>query len=96
MNVRELRNLAQRLTLMKDPVISLEDLTPFLQAPRASAKVEASRALQTAPPRALIENALSTNDGNMKKAAEALGTHRTQLYRWLDAHGIDASSFRRK
>jgi transcriptional regulator of acetoin/glycerol metabolism len=40
--------------------------------------------------RAMIERALQQFEGNLTKAAEALGVSRTALYRRLQKHGIEA------
>jgi transcriptional regulator with GAF, ATPase, and Fis domain len=45
------------------------------------------------PTRARLLGALRQAEGNISAAARLLGVHRTQLKRWLDRQGIDASSF---
>ncbi|HEX6836582.1 MAG TPA: sigma 54-interacting transcriptional regulator [Polyangia bacterium] len=44
---------------------------------------------------ARIRQALEREHGNVTRAAEALGLHRTQLRRLVDRHGIDVKQYRR-
>jgi transcriptional regulator with PAS, ATPase and Fis domain len=41
-----------------------------------------------------IEEALRREEGNVTRAAQSLGMHRTQLRRWLARYGIEARDFR--
>jgi DNA-binding NtrC family response regulator len=45
-------------------------------------------------PRATIEEALRSSRGRIAEAARQLRCSRQQLYRWIDAHGIDIQKFR--
>lgn len=41
-----------------------------------------------------MEAALEACQGNVRAAAERLGCSRHQLYRWMEARGLDLSRFR--
>ena len=41
-----------------------------------------------------IAAALKATEGNVTAAAQALGKHRMQLYRWLRRYGIDPKTYR--
>jgi transposase-like protein len=45
--------------------------------------------------RATIVEALERQGGNITRAANDLGTHRQQLYRWIRRLGMDLGRFRR-
>ncbi|MBI4815791.1 MAG: sigma 54-interacting transcriptional regulator [Deltaproteobacteria bacterium] len=68
----------------KQPLISAENpasLDPFGEDIRA-------------PELPVLEDALRSANGNVSKVAEILGTHRTQVYRWLRRRGLDADRYR--
>ncbi len=44
--------------------------------------------------RAVVEAAIAEAGGNLSAAARTLGVHRTQLYRWLDRHGIERKTLK--
>jgi transcriptional regulator of acetoin/glycerol metabolism len=46
------------------------------------------------PERIAISEALRREQGNVTRAARALGLHRTQLRRWLEKHDIDVGEFK--
>jgi DNA-binding NtrC family response regulator len=87
-NVRELEHTIERATLLAhDDRIRAADLN---LRPRASA-AETPRfeelTLEEAE-RRLIQQALARFDGNVSRAAEALGLSRSALYRRLQSHGL--------
>jgi DNA-binding NtrC family response regulator len=87
-NVRELEHTVERATLLAhDDRIRAADLN---LRPRASA-AETPRfeelTLEEAE-RRLIQQALARFDGNVSRAAEALGLSRSALYRRLQSHGL--------
>ncbi|MEO0325204.1 MAG: sigma 54-interacting transcriptional regulator [Myxococcota bacterium] len=101
-NVRQLRKLAGRLKTLVPAggAVRLEHLIPKkVQAPiRARVAAEAAR-LQAereegTPGRERIVSALAEARGNVTRAAEANGWHRTQLYRWLRRFDIDPRDYR--
>jgi transcriptional regulator with PAS, ATPase and Fis domain len=60
-------------------------------APESSSPPAAARARGgnvEVPPREVIERALAEHDGNISRAARALGVHRTQLRRWMTRYGL--------
>jgi DNA-binding NtrC family response regulator len=93
MNVRELRAVVQAVALARPaaPALAREHLPPALLGalPPGTVPRRAS-----APLRDELERLLQEHKGNVGRLAERLGTRRTQVYRWLARHGIDATRFR--
>jgi two-component system nitrogen regulation response regulator NtrX len=100
-NVRELRNLLERLVIMvSGETIERRHLPPSLF--RDPGRMDSSRpplagfsSLQearTAYERDYILRKLEENQGNMSRAAEALGLERSNLYRKMKSLGIGGSS----
>ena len=90
-NVRELQHVMERAVLMaQGSEIRAEDL---LLRPRAGgdggSRLE-EMTLDEAE-RHLIRKALARHQGNVSRAADALGVSRSALYRRLQQHGIDPS-----
>jgi Nif-specific regulatory protein len=93
-NVRELRNLMERLAyLSTEDTIDVKDLA-FILSPRAGTPLiggfhqplaEATTAFQTEYIRRVIEQL----GGNISRAAERLGLHRSNLYRKMRQLGMD-------
>jgi two-component system response regulator HydG len=89
-NVRELENLVERLVVLnRAGVIGVEELPASMQAPggRNTAVVPAAGTLESLE-RGRILQALSEAGGNKKRAASALGIHRSTLYAKLRRYGM--------
>ena len=87
-NVRELEHVIERAVLMAHgDKIQPDDLG--LRAPRAGAALLEGMTLDDAE-RYLIQKALERFDGNVSRAADALGLSRSAMYRRLQHHGIEA------
>jgi DNA-binding NtrC family response regulator len=85
-NVRELQHVVERSVLMASgDQIREEDLG--LQPRRDASTRLADMSLEEAE-RTLIQQALTRHDGNVSRAAEALGLSRSALYRRLSRHGL--------
>jgi len=85
-NVRELQHVIERAVLMAaGDQIREEDLG--LQARRDAGARLTDMPLEEAE-RTLIQQALARHDGNVSRAAEALGLSRSALYRRLNRHGL--------
>jgi two-component system nitrogen regulation response regulator NtrX len=96
-NVRELRNLVERLVIMvPGEKIERRHLPPSLSydhAPSASAKTPLTgfsslQEARAAYERDYILRKLEENQGNVTRAAEALGLERSHLYRKMKSLGI--------
>ena len=87
-NVRELEHVIERAVLMAHgEKIQPDDLG--LRTPRAGAALMEGMTLDDAE-RYLIQKALERFDGNVSRAADALGLSRSAMYRRLQHHGIEA------
>lgn len=90
-NVREVREVANTLRIMP----RLEEIDSAV-LPHHIATTGEARDGNVAPSRAQLEDHLRRVGGNITRLAEELGEHRTQVRRWLDAHGLDGSNYRVK
>jgi two-component system, NtrC family, nitrogen regulation response regulator NtrX len=91
-NVRELRNTVERIVIMiQKQKISADDL-PELSAkketPAASFRFPSFKEANDAYQREFIQHKLSEADGNVSKAADAMGVDRSHLYRRMKNLGI--------
>ena len=86
-NVRELRHAVERAMLMaQGPLVTEEDLG--LRPPRGAAALPVGDLTLEEAERMLIQRALARHDGNVSRAAEALGVSRSALYRRLQHYGL--------
>ncbi|OAS27850.1 Fis family transcriptional regulator [Pseudomonas putida] len=91
-NIRELRNVLERATLLADqPRLGVADLraalgplSPLAKAPVRQSYREACEAFE----RGLIAGALAEQGGNVPEAAAALGLGRSTLYKKMAALGL--------
>ncbi|MEL6189273.1 MAG: sigma 54-interacting transcriptional regulator, partial [Myxococcota bacterium] len=90
-NHRELQQLAAHLDVLVEPSPRIE--RAHLPADLRAQTLEPVPSEQR-PSKASIEAALAREQGNVAAVARVLDVHRNQLYRWLDAYGIDARRFR--
>jgi two-component system response regulator HydG len=92
-NIRELEHAVERgLLLAQGPAITLGDLPPELsQGPAAEAGGDDGgryRSARDAWERRYFEDLLREAGGNVSKAAELAGLHRSTLYEKLTRHGL--------
>jgi two-component system nitrogen regulation response regulator NtrX len=92
-NVRELRNTIERVVIMSaKETIAVDDLPPLGTAegvrPPTSYNFTSYREGRDAYERNYILRKLAESDGNVTRAAEALGIDRSHLYRRMKALGI--------
>jgi transcriptional regulator with PAS, ATPase and Fis domain len=90
--LREVRQAARTALDAGRTVVDAKDLSPT-----AGEEISTeSRPSVPAPPdlsREAIEAGLKREQGNVTRAARALGMHRNQLRRWLTRHNVDPKSF---
>jgi len=87
-NVRELDHAIERSVLLSPgPVIRTMDLG--LRAPASSASVRLEEMSLEEVEKHLVQRTLARYDGNVSKAAEALGLSRSALYRRLQKFGLE-------
>ncbi len=91
-NVRELRNTIERIVIMNEKQkISVEDLPAFNpsdEPPSSSFRFPSFKEATDAYQREFIMHKLAETDGNVTKAAEAMGVDRSHLYRRMKNLGI--------
>lgn len=92
-NVRELRNTVERVVIMiAKQKISANDLPELdggkKDAPAASFRFPSFKEANDAYQREFIQHKLNEADGNVSKAAEAMGVDRSHLYRRMKNLGI--------
>ncbi len=91
-NVRELENLIEHtFVLCKSETIELQHLPRYLfesPPPREKPQTKPVTSLGQAE-KQVIEDSLREHNGNKQKTAEALGIHRSTLWRKICAYGID-------
>lgn len=100
-NVRQLRSFAERMALDQrgrdQLVLQPEHLAELRidERPGPVVRHKPSRGERHVDPgRHALDDALTRAMGNVTHAARALGVPRKTLYRWIDAHQIDVTSFR--
>jgi two-component system, NtrC family, response regulator len=94
-NVRQLRQLIDRAVLIRgsreleaEDFIAVQDIGG--REPRGGSLPDAGTMTLDEIEKAMIEKCLRHYDGNVSKAAEALGLSRAALYRRLEKHGLTA------
>jgi DNA-binding NtrC family response regulator len=87
-NVRELRHVIERVVIMSEhPVLQLDGVLPVAPEPARAGDAELPLNLD-ALEKLAIERALTRHEGNLSRAAQALGLGRSTLYRKMARHGI--------
>jgi Nif-specific regulatory protein len=102
LNIRELeRCLQAAVVLATSGLVETAHLTPSVlgtpampRSPERPQKAEEPLSEDDLQRRERIVAAIRASGGNVTVAAEALGEHRMQLYRWLRRYGIDPKSYR--
>ncbi|HEU4521263.1 MAG TPA: helix-turn-helix domain-containing protein, partial [Thermoanaerobaculia bacterium] len=92
-NVRQLRQLIDRAVLIRGRrELDAEDFVAVQDAgvrePRADALPDAGAMTLDEIEKAMIEKCLLHYEGNLSRAAEALGLSRAALYRRLEKYGL--------
>lgn len=91
-NIRELRNTVERIVIMiqkqKISVADLPELSAKKETPAASFRFPSFKEANDAYQREFIRHKLIEADGNVSKAADAMGIDRSHLYRRMKNLGI--------
>ncbi len=88
-NIRELRNVIERATVLSaDGVIRLEHLPPLTTPLNASIEIGTHRERMAACEKALLLATLERTDWNQAEAARRLGLNRTHFIRMMRRHGL--------
>jgi DNA-binding NtrC family response regulator len=92
-NLRQVKELATHVRMMpRLAEVTLKCLPPELER-LGTPVVAGSR--NRAPSREALEALLKEHRGNVSKVASALGEHRTQVVRWIEAVGLVAEEYRK-
>jgi len=96
-NVRELKNTIERIVIMRaKPVIDADDLPPLvgdeIPLSEATSGLRTFQEAAEAFERQYILRKLAEHQGNVTRAAEAMGIDRSHLYRRMKALGISPRS----
>ncbi|MFN3198322.1 MAG: sigma-54-dependent transcriptional regulator [Bradymonadia bacterium] len=93
-NVRELRNIVERMVILSGDVIGPEDVPDGVGGGGASTSgvrmipQGTLREMRDAAERSFIESRLRENDWNISRTAESLGLERTNLHKKMKSLGI--------
>ena len=99
-NVRELENrLRAAIALASNGQVTVENIFPEeVEGTDRSNEIQSLRTVRTGTTKdtegQYLENILRETNGNVSKAAEIVGVHRTHLYKLLRIHGISPSQYR--
>ncbi|WP_346351386.1 sigma 54-interacting transcriptional regulator [Oceanimonas sp. AH20CE76] len=94
-NVRELRNLVEQAVAMASaPVISAQLVESILSA--SDEQFPTFNEARAEFERMYLNKILRMTDGNVTQAAGLAGRNRTDFYKLLSRHGIEAGTFKRK
>jgi DNA-binding NtrC family response regulator len=96
LNIRELRSVVHRLTLLGEPLLDAQHLDGVLDSRAASPPSRLSSDTGRRPSREELIAALEACDGNVTRVAERYGKNPTQVYRWLKHYGVDPTAYRRQ
>ncbi len=98
-NIRELKNIVERLVIMTaGDVIDEKDIPPFVQKDQTdepdggAVAADSYRSAKTAFEKRYIAQKLREHEGNISRTAEAIGLERSNLHRKIKAYGLDAKS----
>jgi two-component system nitrogen regulation response regulator NtrX len=87
-NIRELRNVVERMAILASDPIPAEALPLEIRLPRDAAAPSTLEDARAEAERALVQGALERAGWNVSAAARALGVERTHLHKRLRALGL--------
>jgi DNA-binding NtrC family response regulator len=100
-NVRELRNLVERIVILSEPgaeTLDHDDVDPYIPGRRRERPAVGYRPgtklsdLVGAAERSIVAEALEAHDGNIPETAKALGVERSNFHKKLKALGLKDSA----
>ena len=91
-NIRELRNVVERMAILAPDPIACDALPLEIRLPRDGAPASTLEEARAQAERELIRGALDRAAWNVAAAARALGIERTHLHKRMRALGLDKSS----
>jgi DNA-binding NtrC family response regulator len=100
-NIRALKSLVGRVAIFGakpytiDTAFLEREAPDLVRARTTPASPASNRPARSSVSREDLERALAEHDGRIADVASALGTSRTQVYRWLERHGLATSRGRK-
>jgi len=91
-NIRELRNVVERMAILAADPITCDALPLEIRLPRDAATATTLEEARAQAERELIRGALDRAAWNVAAAARALGIERTHLHKRMRALGVDKNS----
>lgn len=105
-NIRELRNVVERLLILSGPVITVNELPTELRQPTQNSSTRINQALgqpefslvpwesfKKESERNYLIFALRTCKGNISETARVLGVERTTIHKWMHSYQIQKQHF---
>ncbi len=101
LNVRELRTVARRLTMVEDDVKTLrsahlpKEIRKRVRMPSEDALRASAIQVHVVPSRMELAEMLEKHAGDVQRIAEHYAKDRRHVYRWLSRHDLSASDYRK-
>jgi transcriptional regulator with PAS, ATPase and Fis domain len=101
LNVRELRSVARRLTMVEGDITMLrsahlpKEIRRRVHMPTEDALRASAIQVHVAPSRHELQQMLEEYGGDVQKVAEHYAKDRRHVYRWLTRHDLSASDYRK-
>jgi DNA-binding NtrC family response regulator len=102
LNVRELRTVMRRLTMVEDEVTTLrsahlpKEIRKRVRMPSEDALRASAIQVHVVPSRDELRKMLERHSGDVQRIAEHYAKDRRHVYRWLTRHDLSAGDFRKR